>query len=72
MFVLRYFAITSVIYLGLAIAIPAAIGAYYGATLWKAYRTFYSIDPNSAITWFQAELELHLLDNPYIRFIKKF
>ena len=72
MFVLRYFAIASVLYLGMAIVIPACIGAYYGAKLWKVYRTFYSIDPNSAVTWFQAELELHLLNNTYIRFINRF
>ena len=72
MFVLRYFAIASVIYMLLAIVIPACIGAYYGSKLWKVYRTFYSIAPNNAVTWFQTELELHLLNNPYIRFIKKF
>ena len=72
MFILRYFAIASVLYLGMAIVIPAAIGAFYGARLWKVYRAFYSLDPNSAVTWFQAELELHLLNNAYIRFISRF
>lgn len=73
MFVIKFLGISAIIYVIITIAIPSAIGAYYGATLWKKYVTFYNTVPKETVDeWFQTDLELHLRNNTYIRFINKF
>ena len=73
MFVFKFLGLAFVLYIVLTIAVPSAIGAYYGATLWKKYSGFYSTVPKETVDeWFQTDLELHLLNNSYIRFINRF
>lgn len=73
MFVIKFLGLALIVYLVITIAIPSAIGAYYGATLWKKYSGFYNTVPRETVDeWFQTDLELHLVNNAYIRFINRF
>ena len=73
MFVVKYLVVTFIVYIVLTRIIPACIGAYYGGKLWKKYSGLSTIVPKEMVDkWFQTDLELHLLNNPYIRFITRF
>lgn len=73
MFVIKFLAVAFIIYMIITIVIPSAIGAFYGAILWKKYVSFYSIVPKETVDgWFQTDLELHIANHPYMRFLSKF
>ena len=73
MFVIKFLGLAFVLYIILTIAIPAVIGAYYGAKLWKRYSKFYTIVPKEMVDkWFSMDLQLHIVNHPYMRFLSKF
>lgn len=73
MFVIKFLGLAAIVYIIITIAIPSMIGAYYGAILWKKYVSFYSFVPKETVNdWFQTDLQLHLVNNAYIRFINRF
>ena len=73
MFIIKFLGLAAIVYAIITIAIPSMIGAYYGATLWKKYSGFYNVVPKETVDeWFQLDIQLHLFNNPYIRFINRF
>ena len=73
MFVIKFLAVAFIIYIIITIAIPGVIGAYYGAILWKRYSGFYNVVPKEMVDkWFNLDLQLHIANHPYIRFLSKF
>ena len=73
MFVIKFLAVAFIIYMIITIAIPSAIGAYYGARLWRKYSKFYTTVPKETVDgWFQTDLELHIVNHPYMKFLSKF
>ena len=72
MFVIKFLAVAVVMYIAITTIIPTAIGAYYGCKLWKKYSSYTTIPKETVNEWFQTDLELHLINNAYIRFINRF
>lgn len=73
MFVVKFLIVAFVVYIVLTIMIPTIIGAYYGATLWKRYVSFYNTVPRETVDErFQTDVQLHIANHPYIRFLSKF
>ena len=73
MFVVKFLIVAFMVYIVLTIAIPTIIGAYYGATLWKRYVSLYNIMSQEIVDkMFQYDVQLHIANHPYIRFLSKF
>ena len=73
MFVIKFLGLSAIVYLIITIAIPSLIGAYYGATLWKKYTSFYGKIPKETVDeWFQIDVRLHIANHPYMRFLSMF
>lgn len=73
MFVIKFLGVSAIVYLIITIAVPSAIGAYYGAILWKKYAAFYGIVPKETVDeWFNFDVRLHIANHPYMRFLSMF
>lgn len=73
MFVIKFLGLALIVYVVITIMIPTIIGAYYGATLWRKYNSFYDTVPRETVDeWFQLDVQLHIANHPYIRFLSKF
>lgn len=73
MFVIKFLGLAFVLYMIITIVIPSAIGAYYGATLWKKYSGFYTTVPKETVDeWFNLDIQLHIANHPYMKFLSKF
>ena len=73
MFVFKFLIVTFIVYIVLTRFIPACIGAYYGSKLWKKYVSFYSILSKDTVdSMFRHDVQMHVLNHPYVRFLTKF
>ena len=73
MFIVKFLGISAIIYAIITIVIPSAIGAFYGAILWKKYVSFYNTVPKETVDeWFNFDLQMHIMNHPYMKFLSKF
>ena len=73
MFVIKFLGLAAIVYAIITIAIPSMIGAYYGAILWKKYSSFYNVVPKETVDeWFNFDMQMHIMNHPYMKFLSKF
>ena len=73
MFVIKFLVVAFIVYIVLTRIIPACIGAYYGGKLWKKYVPFYNILSKDTVdSIFRHDVQMHVLNHPYVRFLTKF
>ena len=73
MFIVKFLIVAFIVYIVLTRIIPACIGAYYGAKLYKKYTSLYSIlSQNTVDAMFQYDVQMRVINHPYVRLLSKF